>query len=154
MHNSFSYHLTPAGSMMETGAQAIGCTVFAGGVGNTELQLQAMQELRPDAYAGTPSFLRIVLEKADEAGLTLPSLRKASVGGEAFPPALRDCAGARAASQAYQSYGTADLGLIAYETVAARGPGARRRRDRRDRAPGHRRRRWPTAKSARSSSRR
>ena len=69
VHNSFSYHLTPAGSMMETGAHAIGCTVFAGGVGNTELQLQAMAELRPQAYAGTPSFLRIALEKADELGL-------------------------------------------------------------------------------------
>ena len=68
VHNSFSYHLTPAGSMMETGAHAIGCTVFPGGVGNTELQLQAMAELRPHAYAGTPSFLRIALEKADETG--------------------------------------------------------------------------------------
>ena len=120
VHNSFSYHLTPAGSMMETGAHAIGCTVFAGGVGNTELQLQAMRELRPDAYAGTPSFLRIALEKADEAGIALPSLTKASVGGEAFPGALRDLLAARGI-QAYQSYGTADLGLIAYETEAREG---------------------------------
>jgi phenylacetate-CoA ligase len=120
VHNSFSYHLTPAGSMMETGAHAIGCTVFAGGVGNTELQLQAMQELRPDAYAGTPSFLRIALEKADAAGIALPTLTKASVGGEAFPPALRDALAARGI-QAYQSYGTADLGLIAYETAAREG---------------------------------
>jgi phenylacetate-CoA ligase len=120
VHNSFSYHLTPAGSMMETGAHAIGCTVFPGGVGNTELQLQAMQELRPDAYAGTPSFLRIALEKADEAGLAMPFLRKASVGGEAFPAALRDALAARGI-QAYQSYGTADLGLIAYETEARQG---------------------------------
>jgi phenylacetate-CoA ligase len=120
VHNSFSYHLTPAGSMMETGAHAIGCTVFPGGVGNTELQLQAMRELRPVAYAGTPSFLRIALEKADELGLTLPFLRKASVGGEAFPPALREAFAARGI-QAYQSYGTADLGLIAYETEAREG---------------------------------
>jgi phenylacetate-CoA ligase len=120
VHNSFSYHLTPAGSMMETGAHAIGCTVFAGGVGNTELQLQAMQELRPDAYAGTPSFLRIAMEKADEVGIALPSLTKASVGGEAFPPALRDALAARGI-QAYQSYGTADLGLVAYETAAREG---------------------------------
>jgi len=120
VHNSFSYHLTPAGSMMETGAHAIGCTVFAGGVGNTELQLQAMRELRPDAYAGTPSFLRIALEKADEAGVALPFLRKASVGGEAFPAALRDQLAARGI-QAYQSYGTADLGLVAYETAAREG---------------------------------
>jgi phenylacetate-CoA ligase len=120
VHNSFSYHLTPAGSMMETGAQALGCTVFAGGVGNTELQLQAMQELRADAYAGTPSFLRIALEKADEAGIALPALKKASVGGEAFPPALRDLLAARGVL-AYQSYGTADVGLIAYETAAREG---------------------------------
>ncbi len=120
VHNSFSYHLTPAGSMMECGAHAIGCTVFPGGVGNTELQLQAMAELRPDAYAGTPSFLRIALEKADEAGLALPSLKKASVGGEAFPPALRDLLQARGVA-AYQSYGTADVGLVAYETQAREG---------------------------------
>jgi phenylacetate-CoA ligase len=120
VHNSFSYHLTPAGSMMETGAHAIGCAVFPGGVGNTELQLQAMAELRPQAYAGTPSFLRIALEKADELGLRLPSLTKASVGGEAFPPALRDALRARGI-EAYQSYGTADLGLVAYETAAREG---------------------------------
>ena len=120
VHNSFSYHLTPAGSMMETGAHAIGCTVFPGGVGNTELQLQAMADLKPQAYAGTPSFLRIALEKADEAGLALPWLTKASVGGEAFPPALRDLLRARGI-EAYQSYGTADVGLIAYETAAREG---------------------------------
>jgi phenylacetate-CoA ligase len=120
VHNSFSYHLTPAGSMMETGAHAIGCAVFPGGVGNTELQLQAMGELKPQAYAGTPSFLRIALEKADELGIRLPSLTKASVGGEAFPPALRDALRARGI-EAYQSYGTADVGLIAYETAAREG---------------------------------
>jgi phenylacetate-CoA ligase len=120
VHNSFSYHLTPAGSMMETGAHAIGCTVFPGGVGNTELQLQAMAELGPDAYAGTPSFLRIALEKADELGITLPTLRKASVGGEAFPPSLRDALAARGVA-AYQSYGTADVGLVAYETASREG---------------------------------
>jgi len=120
VHNSFSYHLTPAGSMMETGAHAIGCAVFAGGVGNTEMQLQAMAELRPQAYAGTPSFLRIALEKADELGIPLPWLTKASVGGEAFPPTLRDALAARGV-HAYQSYGTADVGLIAYETAAREG---------------------------------
>ncbi len=120
VHNSFSYHLTPAGSMLDSGAHAIGCTVFPGGVGNTELQLQALAELRADAYAGTPSFLRILLEKADETGVALPALRKASVGGEAFPAALRDQLCARGI-EAYQSYGTADLGLIAYETEAREG---------------------------------
>ncbi|WOB09136.1 phenylacetate--CoA ligase family protein [Piscinibacter gummiphilus] len=120
MHNSFSYHLTPAGSMLESGAHAIGCTVFPGGVGNTELQLQAMVELRPDGYAGTPSFLRIALEKAAETGISLPSLKKAMVSGEAFPAALRDWLRTRGL-EAYQSYATADVGLIAYETAAREG---------------------------------
>ena len=120
VHNSFSYHLTPAGAMMESGALALGCTVFAGGVGNTELQLQAIGHLRPQAYVGTPSFLRILLEKADELRVGVPSLTKASVSGEAFPPALRDLLQARGIA-AYQSYGTADLGLVAYETCARQG---------------------------------
>ena len=120
IHNSFSYHLTPAGSMMETGAHALGCTVFAGGVGNTELQLQAMTELRPHGYVGTPSFLKIALDKAAESGIQLPSLTKAMVSGEAFPPSLRDWLAERGV-QAYQCYATADLGLIAYETPAREG---------------------------------
>ena len=120
VHNSFSYHLTPAGAMMDSGAQALGCTVFPGGVGHTELQLQAISELQPDAYAGTPSFLRILVEKAAETGVPLPSLKKALVSGEAFPPALRDWLQARGIA-AYQCYATADVGLIAYETVARQG---------------------------------
>jgi phenylacetate-CoA ligase len=120
VHNSFSYHLTPAGSMMESGAHAIGCTVFPGGTGQTELQLQAMVVLRPSAYAGTPSFLRLLLEKADAAGIALPSLRKATLSGEAVPAALCDWLGARGI-EAFQTYGTADLGLVAYETAARDG---------------------------------
>ncbi len=120
IHNSFSYHLTPAGSMMETGALALGCTVFAGGVGNTELQLQAMADLHPQAYCGTPSFLRILIEKAAETGVALPSLRKALVSGEAFPPSLRDWLAERGIA-GYQCYATADVGLIAYETSARQG---------------------------------
>ena len=120
IHCSFSYHLTPAGAMMEGGAHAIGCTTFAGGVGNTELQLQAMQDLRPHAYCGTPSFLRILLEKAAETGVALPSLRKALVSGEAFPPSLRDWLAERGIA-GYQCYATADVGLIAYETGAREG---------------------------------
>ena len=120
-HNTFSYHFTPAGAMMESGAFALGCTVFPGGTGQTEQQVQAMRRLRPDGYIGTPSFLKIIVEKAAELGLALPaSLRKASVGGEAFPPSLRDWLGERGIA-AYQSYGTADLGLIAYETAAREG---------------------------------
>jgi phenylacetate-CoA ligase len=89
-HNSFSYHLTPGAWIMESGAHAVGCTVFPGGVGNTEMQLQAAVELRADGYIGTPSFLRILLEKANADRVALPHLRKALLGGEAFPPALRD----------------------------------------------------------------
>jgi phenylacetate-CoA ligase len=120
VHNSFSYHFTPAGSRMESGAHAIGCTVFPAGTGQTELQLQAMASLAPTAYAGTPSFLRLLLEKADETGLELPSLAKAALSAEAVPVALRDWLAQRGIA-AYQSYGTADLGLVAYETRARDG---------------------------------
>lgn len=120
IHNSFSYHLTPAGSMMETGAHALGCAVFPGGVGNTELQLQAIAELRPQAYAGTPSFLKILVEKAAETGADLRSITRALVSGEAFPPSLRDWLRERGI-EGFQCYATADLGLIAYETEAREG---------------------------------
>ncbi|MEI6028291.1 MAG: AMP-binding protein [Betaproteobacteria bacterium] len=120
VHNSFSYHLTPGAWMMESGAQALGCTVFPGGVGNTELQLQAMADLRPEAYCGTPSFLRILLEKAAETSVVIPSLKKALVSGEAFPPSLCDWLKTRGV-EGYQAYATADVGLIAYETAARQG---------------------------------
>jgi phenylacetate-CoA ligase len=119
-HNCFSYHFTPAGSMMETGAHAIGCTVFAGGTGQTEQQVAAMAELKPAGYVGTPSFLKIIVEKAAEMGVALPSLKKAMVSGEAFPPSLRDWLAERGIA-GYQCYATADLGLIAYETEAREG---------------------------------
>ena len=120
IHNCFSYHFTPAGSMMETGAHALGCTVFAGGTGQTEQQVSAMAELQPAGYIGTPSFLKIILEKALELGVALPSLRRALVSGEAFPPSLRDWTTAHGVD-AYQCYATADVGLIAYETAARQG---------------------------------
>ena len=120
LHNSFSYHLTPAGAMMEGGAHALGCSVFPGGVGNTELQLQAIAELRPQGYVGTPSFLRILLEKAEQTGVDVSSITKALFSGEAFTPALRDWFAARGVT-GYQCYATADLGLIAYETSAREG---------------------------------
>lgn len=120
IHNSFSYHFTPAGSMMETGAHALGCTVFPAGTGQTEQQVGAMAELRPAGYAGTPSFLKIILEKAAEQGVALPSVTKALVSGEAFPPSLRDWFLERGV-HAYQCYATADVGLIAYETAAREG---------------------------------
>jgi len=120
VHNCFSYHFVPAGSMMETAAHALGCTVFPGGTGQTEQQVQAMADLRPAGYIGTPSFLKIILEKAAEMGVKLPSLTKAMVSAEAFPPSLRQWLGERGV-HGYQSYGTADLGLIAYETAAREG---------------------------------
>ena len=120
IHNCFSYHFTPAGSMMETGAHALGCTVFPGGIGQTEQQVQAMAELQPAGYIGTPSFLKIILEKAVEMGVAVPSVKKALVSGEAFPPSLRDWMTERGVN-AYQCYATADVGLIAYETSARQG---------------------------------
>ena len=120
IHNCFSYHFTPAGSMMETGAHALGCTVFPGGIGQTEQQVQAIADLQPAGYIGTPSFLKIILEKATELGVSLPSLTKALVSGEAFPPSLRDWLAERGIA-GYQCYATADLGLIAYETSAREG---------------------------------
>ncbi|MCO4090253.1 MAG: phenylacetate--CoA ligase [Limnohabitans sp.] len=120
IHNCFSYHFTPAGSMMETGAHALGCTVFPGGTGQTEQQVTAMAELQPAGYIGTPSFLKIILEKAAEMGVALTSVRKALVSGEAFPPSLREWMTAHGVD-AYQCYATADVGLIAYETAAREG---------------------------------
>jgi len=120
IHNSFSYHFVPAGSMMETGAHAMGCSVFPGGTGQTEQQVQAMRELTPAGYIGTPSFLKIIVEKAEELGLALPSVKKAMFGGEAYPPSLRDWFTAHGIA-GYQCYATADLGLIAYETQAREG---------------------------------
>ena len=119
VHNTFSYHFTPAGSMMETAAHALGCTVFPAGVGQTEQQLAAIADLQPNAYVGTPSFLRILLDKADELGVRV-SFTKAFVSGEAFPPSMRDALAARGI-MAFQAYATADIGLIAYETPAREG---------------------------------
>jgi len=120
VHNTFSYHFTPAGFMFDLAAQALGCPVFPAGVGQTELQVQTIADLKPVCYAGTPSFLKLLLEKADEAGADVSCLRKAAVSGEAFLPAVRQMLAQRGID-AYQSYGTADLGLIAYETDAREG---------------------------------
>lgn len=119
-HNAFSYHMTPGAFILEGGALALGCTVFPAGTGQTEQQLAAMADLRPDAYIGTPSFLRILVEKAQESGTDISSVRKAMVSGEPFPPALRDWFAQRGI-QAYQCYATADVGLIAYETASREG---------------------------------
>lgn len=114
VHNAFGYHLTPAGSMLESGCLALGATVLPAGTGATEQQLQAIHDLQPNIYCGTPSFLRILLEKGAS------SFRKALVSGEAFPASLRDWCFEQGVL-AYQCYATADCGLIAYETEARDG---------------------------------
>ncbi len=118
--NCFSYHLTPAGSMFETGLHHLGCAVIPGGVGQTEMQARVIADLRPTGYVGTPSFLKILLEKADELQLDASSIRRALLSGEAFLPPVRDFLRGRGI-EGYQAYGTADLGTIAYETAAREG---------------------------------
>ncbi len=120
VHNTFSYHLTPAGILVESAARALGCPVFPAGVGNTELQVEAIAHLKPAVYAGTPSFLKILLERAASVGTDVSSLTKASVGGEALPESLRREFDEHGVFTT-QSYGTADLGLIAYESEAMEG---------------------------------
>lgn len=120
VHNSFSYHMTPGAFIFESAAHAIGCSVFPAGVGQTEQQMEAIAALRPNAYTGTPSFLRILVEKAAESGADIASIRKGMVGGEAFPPSLRDWFAERGMA-VFQCYATADLGLIAYETASREG---------------------------------
>ncbi len=120
VHNTFSYHFTPAGKMFDNAAAALGCAVIPAGVGQTELQVQTIADLKPTAYVGTPSFLKIILEKADELGADVSSITRGQVGGEALPPPLRDGFAERGIS-VLQNYGTADLGLIAYESEAREG---------------------------------
>ena len=118
--NTFAYHFTPAGSMLESGALAIGCTVVPAGVGQTEMQIAAIRDLKVNAYVGTPSFLKLIVEKAAETGIDISSLKKAHVGAEYLPPALRQAMAARGI-RVTQSYGSADLGSIAYESLAPDG---------------------------------
>ena len=153
VHNSFSYHLTPAGAMVESAAPALGCPVIPAGTGQTEQQLRTIADLRPVAYVGTPSFLKILLDRAADEGVDIGSISKALVGAEAFPAALRAEFPERGLA-ALQCYGTADLGLIAYESRAPDGAmcdgmvldeGSHRR----DRASRHRRAGRRRARSAR-----
>ena len=120
VHNTFSYHFVPAGQMLDSGANALGCSVIPAGIGQTELQVQTIADLRPNGYVGTPSFLRIIQEKADELGSDVTSIEKALVTGEALPPPLRDGFAERGVAVS-QCYATADLGLIAYESDAREG---------------------------------
>ena len=120
VHNAFSYHFTPAASMAEGGARAIGCAVIPAGVGQTEMQVEAIAGLRPHGYVGTPSFLKIILEKGEELGADLSSLTKALVSAEPYPPSLRAFFAERGIT-GVQCYATADLGLIAYESPGQEG---------------------------------
>jgi phenylacetate-CoA ligase len=120
VHNTFSYHFTPAGFMLETGAHALGCPVFPAGIGQTELQLQAISQLAPPFYVGTPSFLNIILDKAQELEADVSSIKKALVSGEALPPSLRQSLANKGVA-VLQCYASADLGLIAYESEAMQG---------------------------------
>jgi phenylacetate-CoA ligase len=120
VHNTFSYHFTPAGFMFDGAARKLGCPVFPAGVGQTEMQVQTIADLRPAGYTGTPSFLKIILDKADELKADVTSLKKAVVSGEALFPAQKQFFAARGI-QVFQAYGTADLGLVAYETEAREG---------------------------------
>jgi phenylacetate-CoA ligase len=120
LHNCFAYHFTPAGFMLDLGARALGCPVFPAGPGNTEAQARAAAHLRPACYAGTPEYLKAILEAGDALGLDLSSLKLGHVTGGAYLPGLRSFYAARGMT-VLQSYGTADLGLVAYESEAREG---------------------------------
>ena len=120
VHNAFSYHMTPGGLILDESARALGCAVFPAGIGNTEQQVEAMAMLRPSAYVGTPDYLKVILEKADDLGIVLDSVKKALVSGGALFPSLREAYKARGIDCS-QCYATADLGIIAYESLGHEG---------------------------------
>jgi len=121
VHNCFAYHLTPGAWMVDAGARHIGCAVIPAGVGQTEQQLELIARFKPQAYVGTPSFLRILIEKSQELGADLSCIRRALLAAEALPPSLRQWFRDQGMEQVLQWYGTADLGLIAYESPALDG---------------------------------
>jgi phenylacetate-coenzyme A ligase PaaK-like adenylate-forming protein len=120
VHNSFAYHLTPGGFILESGALALGCAVIPGGVGNTEQQLEAIAHYKPSGYTGTPDFLKILLDTAAKTGKDASSIKRAQVGGAALPASLREEMGSRGVA-VLQNYATAELGIIAYESEAREG---------------------------------
>lgn len=120
VHNSFAYHMTPGGFILDTGARSLGCSVFPAGAGNTEMQVDAIAALKPRGWCGTPDYLKVILDKAAEAGVDYSSIKVASVGGGALFPSLREEYAARGIS-VLQTYATADLGIIAYESEAKEG---------------------------------
>ena len=120
VHNSFAYHLTPGGFILESGAQALGCAVIPGGVGNTEQQLEAIAHYKPSGYVGTPDFLKILLDTAEKSGKDASAFKRALVSGAALPASLRDELGRRGVA-VLQCYATAELGVIAYDSAAREG---------------------------------
>ncbi len=116
LQNCFAYHFTPAAFMVEGGAAKIGSAVIPAGSGQTEMQVQAISSLRPDTYVGTPSFLKIIIEKAEEMGADISSIQQAMVGAEALPESLRQWFVAHGVPRVLQMYASADIGNIAYET--------------------------------------
>jgi phenylacetate-CoA ligase len=121
LQNCFGYHLTPGAWMVDHAARKIGCAVIPAGTGQTEQQIEVIRTLRPDAYVGTPSFLRIIVERSQALGLDIGNLQRALVAGEALPPSLREWLQAQGVRTVLQWYGTADLGCIAYESEAMEG---------------------------------
>jgi phenylacetate-CoA ligase len=120
VHNSFSYHLTPGAFIIESGLQALGCAVVPGGVGNTEMQVEAIAQFRPAGYTGTPDFLKVLLDAAETAGKDASSLRRALVSGAALPASLRQELAGRGVDT-LQCYALAEVGVLAYETPAREG---------------------------------
>jgi phenylacetate-CoA ligase len=120
VHNSFAYHLTPGGFILESGLHALGCAVIPGGVGNTEQQVEAIAQFRPSGYVGTPDFLKILIDTAAKAGRDVLSLRRGLVSGAALPGSLRAELAGRGVA-VLQCYATAEVGVIAYESEAKEG---------------------------------
>jgi phenylacetate-CoA ligase len=120
VHNSFAYHLTPGGFMLESGAHALGCAVVPAGVGNTEQQVEAIAHLRPSAYMGTPDFLKVLLDTAQKAGKDVSSVKRGLVSGAALPASLRQELAGRGV-EVLQCYATAEAGVISYESAAREG---------------------------------
>ncbi len=120
VHNTFAYHLTPGGFILDCAARAMGCAVIPGGIGNTEVQLDAIEALKPSVYTGTPDYLKVLLDKADELGKDASSFVRALVSGGALFPAMRQAYAERGVN-VLQCYATADVGVISYESPAMEG---------------------------------
>ena len=120
VHNSFAYHLTPGGFILESGCRALGCAVIPGGIGNTEQQLEAIAHYKPSGYVGTPDFLKILLDTAEKSGKSATSIKRGLVSGAALPASLREELAKRGVA-VVQCYATAELGVIAYESDAREG---------------------------------